>query len=167
MRSTRNLVVLALAFALLCAGASAQTIPPSGFEQLKSLVGEWEGTNQSGTAVHLSYELVSGGSALMERLHPTGESEMITMYSADGGRVALTHYCSAGNQPQMVTSPISGPLQKFTFLFVRATNLTGPGDGHMVGLTLTLTDPDHLTQEWTWLEKGKGQTDLFRFTRKK
>jgi hypothetical protein len=167
MRPTRNLFVLALAFALLCAGASSQTKPASGFEQLKSLVGEWEGTHHSAAAVHLSYELVSNGSALIERLHPTGESEMITMYSADGDRVAVTHYCSAGNQPQMVTLPISGPMQKFTFSFVRATNLKGPGDGHMVGLTLTLIDPDHLTQEWTWLENGKTQTDLFRFTRKK
>lgn len=150
---------------------SAQEVPKpksnAGFDQLKSLSGEWEGVNADGKPVHAEYQVVSNGTALMERLHPMADMEMVTMYSPDGQRVAVTHYCEAGNQPQMQTESLSGPTQKFTFNFVRATNLDGPGSGHMGKLVVTVQDHDHFTQEWTWLEGGKpAHIEVFHFTRK-
>jgi hypothetical protein len=94
------------------------------------------------------------------------EAEMITVYTPDGDRLAMTHFCSSGNQPQMQTGPITGDANPLSFEFVRATNLASPAAGHMHHLTVTLLDPDHLTQEWTWQEGGKAQPQLFRFTRK-
>lgn len=139
----------------------------AGFDQLKSLAGEWEGTNGEGKPVHVVYEVASNGSALMERLHPTVEAEMVTMYSSDGDRLAMTHYCNSGNQPQMRTTPLSGASQKFTFDFVRATNLASPSAGHMGKLVVTIQDHNHFTQEWTWMEGGKpAHTEVFHFTRK-
>jgi hypothetical protein len=167
MSFTKNSCAMALGFVLLVAFASAQTKPATGFDQLKSLVGEWEGKIQSGASAKLSYQLVSNGSALMERLQPSSEPEMITMYSADGDHLVVTHYCSAGNQPMMQTGPITGPATKFTFSFVRATGMKTPDEGHMVNLTVTMPDHDHLIQEWTFLEKGKAQTEIFTYTRKK
>lgn len=139
----------------------------SGFDQLKVLAGDWVGTTSEGKSGHASYQVVSAGSALLERLQGEDESEMVTVYTADGDRVAVTHYCSVGNQPQMLTEPITGQVTEFTFNFVRATNLKSPDDGHMVGLVVRLQDKDHFTQTWTFQEKGKKQTEKFTFTRKK
>jgi hypothetical protein len=160
------LVVFLLASASVHAQSKSASGSSSGLDQLKSLAGSWEGTTSSGKSTRISYELASGGTALLERLHSAEESEMITVYTADGSRVAMTHYCSANNQPQMQTAPISGPANKFTFSFVRATNLASPSAGHMHQLVITVQDHDHFTQEWTWVEKGQTKTELFRFTRK-
>jgi hypothetical protein len=138
----------------------------TGFAQLIPLVGEWEGTSGSGAPVKLTYTLVSNGGALMERMQPSNEAEMITMYSADGDRIVVTHYCSAGNQPQMQTAALSSPTKKFDFKLVRVTGMKSPGEGHMVRLVLMMVDKDHLTQEWTFEENGKAQSDVFRYTRK-
>jgi len=133
------------------------------FDQLKALVGEWE--NQTGT-VKITYTLVSGGTALMERMQPSHEQEMITMYSADGDKIVVTHYCSQGNQPTMKSETLKGMANKYSFSLVSVSGLKTPEEGHMVGLVLTLVDKDHLTQEWKYQDKGKTGTELFEFRRK-
>ena len=171
---TKQLVYVAVAYALAASLAWAQSKPapehsmkPSpGFEQLKSLVGEWEGKTGSGVTSRISYQLASGGTALLERLQTGDEPEMVTVYTADGDRLGVTHFCSAGNQPQMRTAPIGGETKQFSFAFVRATNLADANAGHMDHLRVTLQDHDHFTQEWTWKENGKSKTEVFHFTRK-
>ena len=59
--------------------------PSAGFDQLKTLVGEWDAV-VDGRAVHASYQLVSGGTAVMARLQPSNEPEMITLFSKDCAR---------------------------------------------------------------------------------
>ncbi len=54
-----------------------------------------------GKTGQVSYRLVSGGTALEETLQPPDEPSMLTLYSADGARVALTHFCPMNNQPRM------------------------------------------------------------------
>jgi hypothetical protein len=137
-----------------------------GLSSLTPLAGEWEGQTLDGKPVHLSYRVVSGGSALLERLQMGTEAEMVTVYAPDGDKVTVTHFCSAGNQPQMTTGPITSDVKELAFTFVRATNLGSATEGHMHNLTLKLTDPTHLTQEWTWQENGQSRTMAFQFTRK-
>jgi hypothetical protein len=155
--------------ALLFSAALACGIPngneSSPFERLKTLVGEWEGTNSAGP-VKATYTLVAGGSALMERLQSRNEPEMITMYSADGDDIVVTHYCSAGNQPQMKSETMPAEAEKYTFALVRVTGMKRQDEGHMVGLVLTLSDKDHLTQEWKYQDRGKTSADLIQFKRK-
>jgi hypothetical protein len=88
------------------------------------------------------------------------------MYSADGGHVVITHYCSGGNQPQMVADAAIGKPDKFSFTLVRVTGMKTPDEAHMVGLVLTFSDHDHLTQEWKYQSKGKTSANLFQLTRK-
>jgi hypothetical protein len=102
----------------------------------------------------------------MERMQPSNEPDMLTMYSADGDHILVTHYCSAGNQPQMQSAAITGPTQKFDFSLIRVTGLKKADDGHMIQLVLTLVDKDHLTEEWTYVENGKRQTEKFYYSRK-
>ena len=158
-----------LAFAILFPSVLPQTASPandpSPFESLKALVGEWEGSNAQGP-VKITYTLVSNGSALMERMQPAKEPEMITMYSVDGDHIMVTHYCSAGNQPQMRSEIMQARAQKYSFSLVRVTGLKSADEGHMVGLVLTIVDRDHLTQQWQYWAKGKTSTEVFDFKRK-
>ena len=160
----RGLWAAALWIAASAVPANAGNERPA-FDRLKTLVGEWEGRNQAGR-VKITYTLVSGGSALMERLQPANEPEMITMYTADGDRILVTHYCSQGNQPEMATESMKAKADKYSFALVRVSGLKTPDEGHMVGLVLTLVDRDHLTQEWKYTDKGKTEAEVFEYTRK-
>jgi len=144
---------------------AARTTP--AFEQLKSLAGTWQGKEQQGVQGTVTYQVVSNGSVVMERLQGAKEPEMITMYSLEGDRIVVTHYCSAGNQPTMQTAPLAAATGKYDFLFVRLAGASSPDEGHMVALSLTLTDKDHLTQVWSFLDHGKAVTDIFTYTRVK
>jgi hypothetical protein len=157
-------LIAAVAVPALSANEKAKSA--AAFEKLISLVGEWEGTNSAGS-VKAIYTLVSGGTALMERLQSGNEPEMITLYTLDGDHLNIVHYCSEGNQPQMRTATVTEPTGPLMFKVTQVTGLKSPGDGHMTGLVVTMADRDHFTQEWTYLNnKGRSTTDLFKFTRK-
>jgi len=143
--------------------------PPSpAFDQSKSLAGEWEGkASPSAAATKLTYTVVSNGSVVMEHLLPAKESEMITMYSVDGDRLVVTHYCAMGNQPTMQTDPLKAATGKYDFKFVRLGGAKSPDEAHMAALTLTILDKDHITQVWTFDDHGKSMTDTFAYTRVK
>jgi hypothetical protein len=134
------------------------------FEHLTSLAGEWKGT-QDGTEITLTYTLTAAGSALMEEFR-AGKTVMVTMFTVDGDHLIATHYCSAGNQPQMMTRPITDPsANSLAFKLLRVTGLKTPGDWHNTGLTVIMDDQQHLTQVWTYEDGGKKGTNTFRFTR--
>jgi hypothetical protein len=168
----RNLGLLLLSLSLCVFAAAQEMHPPArstpAFDQLKSLTGEWEGTNTHGSKVNLTYQVVSNGSVLMERLKSSNEPEMITMYSLDGDHIVVTHYCSAGNQPTMQTPTATAATGKYEFSFVRISGTKTPDEGHMVSLSVNMTDDkDHLTQVWTFQDHGKSMVDTFTYTRKK
>ena len=162
---------LSLALLLAATLTSAQEMHPMArttpaFDQLKSLAGQWEGATSDGRKVHVSYELISNGSVLMERLSPGNEPDMITMYSLEGDRILVTHYCSAGNQPTMQTAASPAATGKYEFIFLRLAGARSPGEGHMVSLVVSLPDKDHLVQAWTFDDHGKTMTENFTYTRK-
>ena len=137
----------------------------AAFEKMMSLVGEWEGSSSTGQA-KITYTMVSGGTALMERLQSGSEPEMITLYSLDGDHLMMAHYCSAGNQPQMRTAAITELNGTLVFKMFQVIGMKTADEVHMTGLTVMMPDKDHFTQEWTFVEKGKAQSNLFKFTRK-
>ena len=158
---------LLAAMALSAVPAEPQSKPATGFDQLKTLVGEWDGKAENGKSVRVSYKVISGGSALLETLAPGGEPEMLTVYNLDGNHVMLTHYCSAGNQPRMRALAATPGAKESNFAFLDATNLASPAAGHMHKLAIRLEDNDHFTQRWTWRDTGKEATEVLHFTRKK
>jgi hypothetical protein len=159
------LILLLAGVSALDASANEKAKSAAAFERLISLVGEWEGTNSAGQ-VQATYTLVSGGTALMERVKSANEPEMITLYSLDGDHLLVTHYCSMGNQPQMKTATITELGSPLAFKIVQITGMKSPDEGHMTGLVLTMPDRDHFTQQWTYKDKGKEQSNVFKFTRK-
>ena len=143
----------------------AQSDAQKSFEQLKSLAGSWEGKNSMGQSVQVSYRMTAGGSALMSEIVGHGET-MITMINVDGpNRLLLTHYCAVGNQPRMQASA-SPDGKTITFNFLDATNLDNPQSGHMDNVVIALLGPDHHTEEWNFIDHGKGIKEFFDLTRK-
>ncbi len=171
---SRILIITAAALAALAAMALADVPkheamgPPNpGFEKLKTLIGNWQAKGEDGKPATSSYALVSGGSALEEKLGPAKESNMVTMYHPDGESVMMTHYCSAHNQPRMRASAPTDDAKTMEFDFVDCTNLPSPDAGHMHHLTVTFEDKNHFTQVWTWSDKGKEAKMVFHFERRK
>ena len=171
MIKSYRIVLLAVVIALALIGiarTSASGKPNSllAFEHLTSLVGEWKG-EKDGTEIKLTYTLTAAGSALMEEFR-AGNTVMMTMFTIDGDHLIATHYCSAGNQPQMMTGPITDPsARSFAFTLSRVTGMKTPEDWHNTGLTVIMDDKQHLTQVWTYEDGGKKGTNTFRFTRTK
>lgn len=148
-------------------GAVSQASPSSGFDRLKALVGEWQAKSPTGELFTNKIELVSNGTSLLENYQSSEDNQMVTLYSPDGNRVVMTHYCSAGNQPRMETPPTTGDQKEFEFSFQGITNLASAESGHMHHLVIKIDDNDHFSEQWTWRENGKDRTETFLFTRKK
>ena len=123
-----------------------------GFEKMKSLVGQWKGKTKDGENVTVSYRLVAGGTVIEEQL---SHGDMVTMYHLDGGKLMLTHYCVAQNQPRMRAAAFKEGDKTLSFAFFDATNMADPKAMHMHNLALNFSDADHFTQEWTLYQDGK------------
>lgn len=147
--------IIAVLVLLLGASVSAQSPAQRSFASLTGLAGHWRGTDTLGHRVQITFRVISGGSALLSELvEPEEQEDMITMFHLDGHRLLLTHYCSAGNQPRM-EGTASSDGKTITFDFIDATNLKPHQIGHMRRLVIRLLDPDHHTEEWTFVENGK------------
>jgi hypothetical protein len=162
MKSLR--IAFSIVLVLTATMAIAQTNAQKTFDKLKTLDGMWEGKDPQGQDVKVSYRSTSGGSALMSEI--MGKEDMITMFHLDGDRVLMTHYCGAGNQPRMKATA-SPDGETITFDFLDATNLASADAGHMHRMVLTLIDPNHHTEEWTFLDHGKEMKETFALQRKK
>ena len=170
MKNARTLSILLVALLAVAVAAAAERSAHPGWEKLKSLAGEWQGTmTHEGQAmsVSVSYTLVSSGTSLMERMTTPDGEDMVTMYHPDGARIMMTHYCSGGNQPRMRAEFPLGEPQSLTFNFIDVTNLASPKDEHMRKLVVKFQDADHFTQGWTHRKAGKEETGVFKYARKK
>jgi hypothetical protein len=137
------------------------------FDKLKSLAGNWEGKATDGRSVHINYMVVSGGSAVMESITEGAGNQMVTLYHLDGDHLMMTHYCSAGNQPRMRADSSGSNPSAIKFSYIDATNLSGPEAGRMVAHSIIWKDADHVTQGWTWREKGQQRVESFELQRQK
>jgi len=159
----RTATRILIAVLTMAAAAVAQTDAQKAFTTIKSLPGTWEGNSQMGP-VKVTFKTTSGGSAVMSEI--LGKEDMITMFNLDGpGRLLMTHYCAAGNEPRMEAS-VSPDGKVITFNYVDATNLASPDAPHMHKMVLTLIDENHHTEEWTFVDHGKEHKELFDLRRK-
>jgi hypothetical protein len=158
---------VAAAALLLFAGTTgwAQSDAQKGLDKLKSLVGTWQGKTAKGDSVEDTYRLTAGGTAVMGE-DKMGSEDMLSLFYIDGDRLLMTHFCPSGNQPRMQAT-ISPDLKTISFDFLDATNLPSPQAGHMHRAIYIFSDVDHYSQEWTWMQDGKGTTYRSEMQRKK
>jgi hypothetical protein len=127
------------------------------FAGLKTLKGEWISKTDG---VHVTYDVVSGGNALVETLEG-----MVSVYHLDGDSVLMTHYCSSGNQPRLRAVKFPSSLGVLDFQFVDITNLRS-GEHHINGLKFEFLGPDHVRETWT-SQDDAGQPTIFDLKRVK
>src|ERR1700748_891308 len=80
----------------------------AGLEKMKKLAGTWMVADKDGKAtdqVASIVKLTAGGSAIHETLFPDSPMEMISVYTAEGPDLLMTHYCVLGNQPRLKADP--------------------------------------------------------------
>lgn len=164
MKAFRYAVTIAI---VLCAGCVlAQSNSQKTFDALKALTGNWEGKNNQGQTLRVSFRETAGGSALLSEIHGQGPENMISMIHLDGDRLLMTHYCGAGNQPRMKAT-LAPDGKSVIFDFIDATNLASAEAGHMNHVVFAMPDADHHTEEWTFLDHGKEMKEMFVLARAK
>ena len=144
----------------------------AAFARIKALAGEWQSVGPRGEHSRLIYQIISGGSAVMERFRsdalPRNSGEMITVYYIDRGDLVLTHYCIAHNQPHMRATRYDSQNGELAFDFVSSANMATGGEGHMHSEKIRFLDDDHLSSEWQYVEAGSPKfKEISQFTRVK
>src|SRR5271165_231955 len=158
MKSLRFIVPVVLLS--LSSLAFAQSDGQKSFDQLKTLAGSWEGVIKTdpptpeadGKHAQTTLRVTSMGNALMHEMKIEGRpDDPITMLYMDNDKLTLTHYCDAGNRPQMVatTSP-DGKTVEFDFVDVAGSTQYG----HMHHAVFTIIDANHHTEDWTFMVPG-------------
>lgn len=167
---TRRLLVcpvLLLAFQVAAqSDDKAGNVPPaptnSGLEKMKKLVGTWVAADKDGKPtdqVASVIKVTAGGSAVHETIFPGQPQEMVSIYTADGPDLVMTHYCVLGNQPRMKADPKS-PANQICFQFAGGSNLDPKKDKHMHAATLTFVDDDHFEIAGVGWEGGAPLKDM-------
>lgn len=130
----------------------------ANFERLKKLVGEWQAVDAKDEVakgkIVLRYRLTAGGTAVAETIFPDSDTEMLSVYHADGDKLVLTHYCCMGNQPRMRAKP-GADKDELIFEFTGGSNLDAAKDGHIHNGKIRFLDADHLKSEWEFYTDGK------------
>ena len=163
--------VAAVCFSVAIASAPAKsaTDPKAAFEKLKTLAGEWRGTEgekDKGQELTVLYKITSSGSVVMETLFPGGDHEMVTLYHMDGDKLVLTHYCALANQPTMALTDKSSP-DELVFDFASGSNMNSKKDMHMHAMRMRFEGKDTLATEWDLFRDGKKvDSKKFFLTRK-
>jgi hypothetical protein len=171
---TRKTTTIRFALLTLVASLSTLTVaqsevekapPPKAgaqesFDKLKALAGAWAGPvttlpqvpAMDGKIAQFSLRVTSMGNALVHELSVAGRPDHpVTMFYLDGDRLLLTHYCDAGNRPRMASkTPVDGKTLEFDLLDVSGGNHYG----HMHHAVFTFIDPDHHTEDWTYMGPG-------------
>ena len=126
------------------------------FARIKSLSGDWYQKDQKSgkETLALRYRVTSGGNTVEEAEFPGAAHEMLTLYTMDGDKLVLTHYCSLGNQPRMKATESSTP-SKIVFECAGGGNMKSESDMHMHHLVLNVQSADHIISEWSLYKDGK------------
>jgi len=167
MSNSRSVSILSLgaaAAAVLWLGLAGTAAKAAGkesnaaeaFAKIKTLAGNWEASSSRGKATS-SYEVISNGSAVVEHVRVPGEDEMLTVYHLDGNKLVLTHYCTAGNQPQMQAEAYDPASNQIAFDFTGGGNLSDTNVGHMHNVVFKFSTADRFAAQWTFQENGKAK----------
>ena len=137
----------------------------AAFEELKTLVGEWEGEEQI-----VSYYLTGNGSALVEDLYRGSRHPSVgftSVYHMDGDSLRMSHFCGAGNQPRLKAVAFDPEKRTVKFDFVDITNLSKPDAYHTRGYELILIDDDHMEMVIHGLANGEKDAQRIPLKRRK
>jgi predicted enzyme related to lactoylglutathione lyase len=135
---------------------STPALAQAGFERFKKLEGKWLGRSTKGWEETIHFKTIAQGSVVVENSFDAHPNEtMMTMFYLDGGRLMLTHYCVARNQPRLEATVFEDEGRTIMFTFRDATNLPSRDKGHMDKAMFRFVDDDHFSSQWTWYQDGQ------------
>ncbi len=130
---------------------------PAALERFRALAGDWvaaaDGEMAKQGDLVARYAVTAAGSAVVETTFPGSPHEMVTVYTAEGQDVVLTHYCIEGNQPRMRSRAAAG--DRLDFAFDGGAGIDPQTTRHMHRASFRFLGPDEITSEWTELEGGE------------
>ena len=115
-------------------------------------------------------KVTAGGSAVHETLFPGQPHEMVSIYTADGPDLIMTHYQVLGKHVPRTKADRKSPPNQIVFPIRRGTNLDPKKEKHMHEATLTFVGDDRIEVKGTGWENGapaKGMCCGFKLVRKK
>jgi hypothetical protein len=129
----------------------------AAFDRVKTLVGTWRGTSDSGRRVSIEYRTGARGTTVMETQDPGTDEEMISVYSRDGAELVMTHYCPmgpVGNQPHMRLDRVRSTTDALLFDFTGGTNLDPNKDPHVHAARIIWLGANRIRREWDVYQDG-------------
>lgn len=166
----RVLMLIAAAINAKSPTTTSEVPAQAAFARIKSLAGDWESNGPQGEHSRISVQIISGGSAVMERFSsdmlPPNAGEMVTIYYIDGGDLVLSHYCIAHNQPHLRATHYDSQTGELDFDFVNGGNISSGNEGHMHNMKLHFIDDQHYSGEWEFMQdKSPKFSQVSLFTR--
>lgn len=128
--------------------AGERVDPYDAFYRIKELEGTWKGEPNpvSGRVARVDYRLTAAGHTVLATMMPGSQDEMINMFFMEGDDLYLTHYCSGGNQPQMIFDPEASTADHYHFKFSGGNNVGGE-DAYIEAADLHFV-ADGLKEDW-------------------
>src|ERR1700693_187140 len=166
MRNTVVCVIAALVMPMHPATSLAGA--PEVYEQLRSLVGDWEAELPGFGKLTSNVRLVSNGKAIEEVIGTPTDNEL-SLYSLNADKILLTHYCAMtpdGHQVRLQTLRLGPKPDHLDFSFVSATNLHSTAAPHMRRVIMTISDREHYSEQWVKTENGKETVFNLNFVRR-
>jgi hypothetical protein len=167
MTIVRALIAVVAAAAWMAAPAgpvnAGEAVPEeralAAYARIKGLAGTWDSRSTKGWEGAEEVQVLARGSAVMFTSkidpHPGDDEAMATLFHMDGGRLLLTHYCVAGNQPRLVATSISGDGATLEFSFLDGTNMKSRDAGHMDRAVFTFESTDRYRSRWSFYKDGR------------
>ena len=160
-------MLVALTVCGVCWAEPPEPAPGDPFEQLKALAGEWQADLPGFGKINDSIRLVSKGTAIEETLGTPADNE-VSLYTRDGRRLLLTHFCALtpdGHIARLETSAGPRAAGRIELALVATSNLHAAAAPHMRRVVITFIDRDHFNEKWTKTENGTDTVFDMTFTR--
>jgi len=150
----RTLLAWAAASCAFAGAGNAQSATPPAdpaiYDRIASLAGGWTGHMEdplAGPPVSVTFEVVSGGKAVIERMHPSDSMPALTVYFLANGKLRAVQYSPAGNQPAYKLGDKS--TQDLVLLELDGgTGFDAGRDGHVHKGELRFVAPDRIEHRW-------------------
>jgi hypothetical protein len=143
----RPMAMMLLLMALNTLVIAGHPSPQAVFDQIKTLEGTWR--SASGQMI-ANYKLIANGSSIVETWTMSPTRESMTVYTMDGDRIIVTHYCPQGNAPRLELSKTGTDGTHF-FEFLDGANLQKATGHHEHAFWMRMDSADSLVRSETYI----------------